>query len=121
MMGNYMNAGSRNQQSFGFDLNYLTKLSSTKSADQKTTLLHFLANTCDLRFPDIKDFAVELRNVEEASKGTCTEVCDEAVCRRILILMIPCCHIILLVKVIKFTCVPQLCPNCPCSPMAAVL
>ena len=69
MMGNYMNAGSRNQQSFGFDLNYLTKLSSTKSADQKTTLLHFLANTIDSRFPDIKDFAAELRNVEEASKG----------------------------------------------------
>ena len=68
-MGNYMNAGSRNQQSFGFDLNYLTKLSSTKSADQKTTLLHFLANTIESRFPDVRDFAVELRNVEEASKG----------------------------------------------------
>ena len=70
-MGNYMNAGSRNQQSFGFDLNYLTKLSSTKSADQKTTLLHFLANTIESRFPEIKEFAAELRNVEEASKGMC--------------------------------------------------
>ena len=69
MMGNYMNAGSRNQQSFGYDLNYLTKLSSTKSADQKTTLLHFLCNTIELRFPEIKEFAAELRNVEEASKG----------------------------------------------------
>lgn len=70
MMGNYMNAGSRNQQSFGFDLNYLTKLSSTKSADQKTTLLHFLASTVEARYPDLKEFALELRNVEEASKGT---------------------------------------------------
>ena len=68
-MGNYMNAGSRNQQSYGFDLSYLTKLSSTKSADQKTTLLHFLANTVENRFPDVMDFQNELRNVEEASHG----------------------------------------------------
>ena len=71
MMGNYMNAGSRNQQSFGFELSYLTKLSSTKSADQKTTLLHFLANTVESRFSDVVGFASDLRNVEEASKGVC--------------------------------------------------
>ena len=70
MMGNYMNAGSRNQQSFGFDLNYLTKLSSTKSADQKSTLLHFLASAVETRFIEVKDFASELRNIEEASKCT---------------------------------------------------
>lgn len=68
-MGNYMNAGSRNQQSYGFDLSYLSKLSSTKSADQKTTLLHFLSNTVEKRFPDVMDFQLELRNVEEASRG----------------------------------------------------
>jgi hypothetical protein len=70
LMGNYMNAGSRNQQSYGFDLSYLTKLSSTKSADQKTTLLHFLANTVEIRFPDVMDFQNELRNVEEASHAS---------------------------------------------------
>ena len=70
-MGNYMNAGSRNQQSYGFDLSYLTKLSSTKSADQKTTLLHFLANTVENRFADLMDFHHDLRNVEEASRGKC--------------------------------------------------
>lgn len=69
LMGNYMNAGSRNQQSYGFDLSYLTKMSSTKSADQKTTLLHFLANTIENRFADVLDFQNELRNVEEASRG----------------------------------------------------
>lgn len=71
-MGNYMNAGSRNQQSYGFDLSYLTKLSSTKSADQKTTLLHFLASTVEARHPDIMEFLAEMRNVEEASK--CEEI-----------------------------------------------
>ncbi len=68
-MGNYMNAGSRNQQSYGFDLSYLTKLGATKSADQKTTLIHFLANTVEAKFPDVMDFAQELRNIEEASKS----------------------------------------------------
>ena len=28
LMGNYMNAGSRNEQSIGFELNYLTKVRS---------------------------------------------------------------------------------------------
>lgn len=71
-----MNAGSRNQQSYGFDLSYLTKLGSTKSADQKTTLIHFLANTIELKFPDILDFVQELRNVEEASKSMCMYLID---------------------------------------------
>lgn len=64
-----MNAGSRNQQSFGFDLSFLTKLGSTKSADQKTTLIHFLASTVENKFPDVLDFTQELRNLEEASKS----------------------------------------------------
>lgn len=70
LMGNYMNAGSRNQQSFGFDLSFLTKLGSTKSADQKTTLIHFLASTVEAKYPDVMDFAQELRNLEEATRST---------------------------------------------------
>ena len=68
-MGNYMNAGSRNQQSYGFDLSFLTKLGSTKSADQKTTLIHFLASTVENKYPDVMDFHQELRNVEEATRS----------------------------------------------------
>ena len=97
LMGNYMNTGSRNAQSYAFDLSYLNKvknrvcgeserllpkfmclvifafllhiqLSSTKSADHKTTLLHFLANTVETRHPAILDFVTDLRNVEEAAK-----------------------------------------------------
>ena len=44
------------------------QLSSTKSADHKTTLLHFLANTVELRYPTVLEFVTELRNVEEAAK-----------------------------------------------------
>ena len=64
-----MNAGSRNQQSYGFEMNFLTKLGSTKSADQKTTLIHFIAKIVEAKFPDIMDFVQELRNLEEASKS----------------------------------------------------
>ena len=34
-----------------------------------TTLLHFLANTVELRHPQLMDFVTELRNIEEASKS----------------------------------------------------
>ena len=68
MMGNYMNAGSRNQQSYGFELNYLTKLSHTRASDQKTTLLHFLASTVESKYPDVLEFPKDLRNIEEAAK-----------------------------------------------------
>ena len=33
MMGNYMNAGSRNQQSYGFELSYLTKVGLVSTSD----------------------------------------------------------------------------------------
>ena len=68
-MGNYMNSGSRNQQSYGFEFNFLTKLGSTKSADQKTTLIHFVAKVVDAKFPEVTDFTQELRNLEEASRS----------------------------------------------------
>ena len=45
-------------------------MGSTRSADQKTTLLHFLANTVEQRHPELMDFPKELRNVEPASRGT---------------------------------------------------
>lgn len=68
LLGNYMNAGSRNAQSFGFDLSSLCKLKDTKSADQKTTLLHFLAQACEEEFPDVIKFADDLEHVDRASR-----------------------------------------------------
>ncbi|KAL8189851.1 UNVERIFIED_CONTAM: hypothetical protein K2H54_015017 [Gekko kuhli] len=53
LMGNYMNAGSRNAQTFGFSLSSLCKLKDTKSVDQKTTLLHFLVEICEEKYPDV--------------------------------------------------------------------
>ncbi|XP_069323289.1 protein diaphanous homolog 3 isoform X3 [Eulemur rufifrons] len=68
LMGNYMNAGSRNAQTFGFNLSSLCKLKDTKSADQKTTLLHFLVEICEEKYPDILNFVNDLGHLDKASK-----------------------------------------------------
>ncbi|CAH1777866.1 unnamed protein product, partial [Owenia fusiformis] len=68
LMGNYMNAGSRNAQSLGFEMNYLTKLANTKSADNKTTLLHFLVQTVEEKYPDIMSFTEELIHIDQAAR-----------------------------------------------------
>ncbi|KAM4664393.1 protein diaphanous homolog 2 [Discoglossus pictus] len=68
LVGNYMNSGSRNAQSLGFNISFLCKIRDTKSSDQKTTLLHFLAEICEERFKEILKFPDELEHVESASK-----------------------------------------------------
>ncbi|KAF7664313.1 hypothetical protein LDENG_00180890 [Lucifuga dentata] len=68
LVGNYMNSGSRNGNAFGFTISYLCKLRDTKSADQKQTLLHFLADVCQQQYPDVMTFPDELIHVEKASR-----------------------------------------------------
>ncbi|XP_053574582.1 protein diaphanous homolog 1 [Bombina bombina] len=68
LVGNFLNAGSRNAGAFGFDISFLCKLKDTKSADQKTTLLHFLAETCEQEYPNVLKFPDELVHVEKASR-----------------------------------------------------
>ena len=58
LMGNIMNTGSRNEQSVGFDISYLPKLSNTKDRDNKGTLLHFLAETIEKSHPHLINFYV---------------------------------------------------------------
>ncbi|XP_077984469.1 protein diaphanous homolog 2-like isoform X2 [Glandiceps talaboti] len=68
LMGNYMNAGSRNAQSIGFNLNYLTKIGNTKSVDGKQTLMHFLALTVEEKHPHLLDFGAEISHVDRAAR-----------------------------------------------------
>ncbi|XP_028271257.1 protein diaphanous homolog 1 isoform X4 [Parambassis ranga] len=68
LVGNYMNAGSRNGMAFGFSISYLCKLRDTKSADLKQTLLHFLADVCQEQYPEVMSFSDELIHVEKASR-----------------------------------------------------
>eukprot|EP00914_Ancora_sagittata_P004058 GHVO01008909.1.p1 GENE.GHVO01008909.1~~GHVO01008909.1.p1 ORF type:complete len:390 (+),score=65.73 GHVO01008909.1:139-1170(+) len=66
LMGNYMNSGSRNAQTIGFELNYITKLENTKSHDGKKTLVHFLADTVEKNHGDLVNFTEELLHIEKA-------------------------------------------------------
>ncbi|XP_020610093.1 protein diaphanous homolog 1-like [Orbicella faveolata] len=68
LMGNYMNSGSRNEGSMGFEMNYLTKLSSTKSMDGQLTLVHFLEDIIETKYPEISGFENELTHVEQAAR-----------------------------------------------------
>lgn len=68
LVGNYMNAGSRNAGAFGFNISFLCKLRDTKSTDQKMTLLHFLAELCEHDHPEVLKFPDELAHVEKASR-----------------------------------------------------
>ncbi|CAL8270652.1 unnamed protein product [Boreogadus saida] len=68
LVGNYMNAGSRNGKAYGFSMSYLCKLRDTKSADHKQTLLHFLVDVCQEQYPEVMGFTDELVHVEKASR-----------------------------------------------------
>lgn len=47
----------------------LFQLKDTKSADQKTTLLHFLAQVCEEEIPNVMKFIDDLAHVDRASRG----------------------------------------------------
>ncbi|CAB3986142.1 diaphanous homolog 2 isoform X1 [Paramuricea clavata] len=68
MVGNYMNAGSKNEQTIGFEMAFLTKLSSTKSVDGKLTLLHFLEEVISANYPEVAGFETEINHVEAAAR-----------------------------------------------------
>lgn len=67
-IGNFMNSNSINGQSIGFELPILTKLKEIKSSDKKQTLLHFIVENVESKFPDLLSFGDELLHVQEASR-----------------------------------------------------
>lgn len=68
LLGNYMNTGSKNEQAFGFEISFLTKLTSTKDNENKHTLLHYIAETVEKKFPDVLNFNEDLQHVDKASR-----------------------------------------------------
>ncbi|XP_043474411.1 protein diaphanous isoform X2 [Leptopilina heterotoma] len=68
LLGNYMNSGSKNGQAFGFEISFLTKLTSTKDIDNRQTLMHYLVDTIERKFPDCLNFMEELTHVDRASR-----------------------------------------------------
>merc|ERR1719481_2181948 len=71
LMGNIMNTGSKNEQSVGFDISYLPKLSNTKDRDNKSTLMHFLVETIEKSHPQLLSFYDELIHLDKAARVSC--------------------------------------------------
>ncbi|KAK4878010.1 hypothetical protein RN001_010516 [Aquatica leii] len=68
LLGNYMNSGSKNAQTFGFEISFLTKLTGTKDVHNKSTLLHYIVETAEKKFPDLLNFHDELPHIDKASR-----------------------------------------------------
>lgn len=68
LFGNYMNSGSKNGEAFGFEISFLTKLTNTKDLDNKQTLLHYMVETIESKFPELLNFGEELPHVERAAR-----------------------------------------------------
>ncbi|XP_041460766.1 protein diaphanous homolog 2-like isoform X3 [Lytechinus variegatus] len=68
LFGNYMNSGSRNAGSLGFDLNFLTKLRGTKSMDNKINFLNFLADQIQNVYPELAEFPETITHAVRASR-----------------------------------------------------
>lgn len=64
--GNYLNSAKRGA-AYGFKLQSLDTLLDTKSTDRKITLLHYIAETVQEKFPDIDKFHTDLQYVEKAA------------------------------------------------------
>ena len=53
---------------YGFRLQSLDSLSITKSSDKKQTLVHYLANLVNSKYPELKGFESELKFIKEAAQ-----------------------------------------------------
>lgn len=64
-IGNYMNSGSRLGKAFAYELRSLPKLSSTKGV--KRSLIHYLVDIMEQKFPELLSFADELAHLDRAA------------------------------------------------------
>ncbi|KAJ2863051.1 hypothetical protein GGI22_002050 [Coemansia erecta] len=72
-LGNYMNGSGFRGGAYGFKLASLNKLVDTKAADNKTTLLHFVAQTVEEHFADSLEFLKELKPVDSGCRTSLAE------------------------------------------------
>ncbi|XP_018329945.1 protein diaphanous isoform X2 [Agrilus planipennis] len=68
LLGNYMNSASKNGPAFGFEISFLTKLTSTKDLENKQTLLHYIVETVEKKFPELLEFYDEMPHIDKASR-----------------------------------------------------
>lgn len=68
LMGNYMNSGSKNGGVFAFEINFLTKLTGTKDVNNRQTLIHYIAEIIETKWPDLLNFYDEMPHIDRASR-----------------------------------------------------
>ncbi|KAK9720522.1 hypothetical protein K7432_004102 [Basidiobolus ranarum] len=68
VMGNYMNGTGFRGGAYGFKINSINKLIDTKDKENQYTLLHFLVNLIETKFPDIAKFQSELKDIGGACR-----------------------------------------------------
>ncbi len=64
--GNYLNSAKRGA-AYGFKLQSLDTLLDTKSTDRSMTLLHYIVETVQHKFPNASEFCSDLQYVEKAA------------------------------------------------------
>lgn len=67
-IGNFLNAGSPKGEAYGFRLSTLSQLKSTKSTDNALTLMQYLIEIIHKRYPKVRELAISLAKVADASK-----------------------------------------------------
>ncbi|XP_059163759.1 disheveled-associated activator of morphogenesis 2-like [Physella acuta] len=73
-MGNFMNKGQRGS-ALGFKVSSLSKMIDTKASTNKNmTLLHYLVELADKKFPDLMKLDEELPHVHDAAKVNFTDL-----------------------------------------------
>jgi len=66
--GNYMNGSTPKGGVWGFKLSGLNLLNSSKSVDNQSSLLHYIAEYVRQNMPQVRGFMEELKNVHEACR-----------------------------------------------------
>merc|ERR1719461_153007 len=65
--GNYMNSAKKGS-AYGFKMASLDNLAITKSSDKKTTIVNYLVDIVNSKYPELKGFEGELRYIDKAAQ-----------------------------------------------------
>merc|ERR1719203_347482 len=76
--GNHMNSGTRKGQIYGFDLKILTGMTGVKSFDNTRSLLMYIYEFCDRKYPNAIKVLPELTNTVKSAASMETETLKNA-------------------------------------------
>jgi hypothetical protein len=65
--GNYMNSGKKGA-AYGFRLASLDNLSITKSSDKRSTIVNYIVDVVNTRYPELRSFDAELKYIDKAAQ-----------------------------------------------------